>query len=94
MKNYELNQDLYINSAEKMKVLGHPVRFGLVKMLVDQGPSNVTDLHEEFQLPQPAISQHLTKLKSNQIVRGTRKGLEVYYEVIDEQAKNIVQFFS
>ncbi|PFP66666.1 transcriptional regulator, partial [Bacillus cereus] len=51
---------------------------------------NVTTMYETLQMPQSTISQHLSKLKATKIVTGTRKGLEIYYEVTDNRTKAIL----
>lgn len=44
-------------------------------------------MYEMLQMPQSTISQHLSKLKATKVVTGTRKGLEIYYEVTDKRTK-------
>ncbi len=80
----------YENSAEILRILAHPVRLGLIETMITNGPTNVTSMYEEFKMPQSTISQHLSKLKSARIISGTRKGLEIYYEVVDDRAKAIL----
>ncbi|PGZ07261.1 transcriptional regulator, partial [Bacillus cereus] len=43
-----------------------------------------------LQMPQSTISQHLSKLRAAKIITGTRKGLEIYYEVTDNRTKAIL----
>jgi DNA-binding transcriptional ArsR family regulator len=82
--------DKYEGSAELLRILAHPVRLGLVKLMLTDGPINVTTMYEGFNMPQSTISQHLAKLRAAKIISGTRKGLEVFYEVIDSRAKAIL----
>ena len=49
--------------AEVLKVLAHPVRLSLVKIMLAKGPTNVTTMYGDLQMPQSTISQHLSKLK-------------------------------
>ncbi|MEH6849998.1 MULTISPECIES: ArsR/SmtB family transcription factor [Bacillus] len=80
----------YESIAGILKVLAHPVRLCLVETLLTKGPTNVTTMYEKLGMPQSTISQHLAKLKAAKIVAGTRKGLEIYYEVVDSRTKMIV----
>ncbi|CAG9612473.1 Transcriptional repressor PagR [Bacillus rhizoplanae] len=80
----------YEDIAEVLKVLAHPVRLCLVETMLTKGPTNVTTMYEKLGMPQSTISQHLAKLKAAKIVSGTRKGLEIYYEVVDNRAKTIL----
>ncbi|MFC5773703.1 ArsR/SmtB family transcription factor [Ectobacillus antri] len=84
-------EEKYEQNAELLKVLAHPVRLGLINFLLQAGPSNVTQLQGEFDMPQSTISQHLGKLRHARILRGNRKGLEIYYEIIDPRIEQLVR---
>jgi DNA-binding transcriptional ArsR family regulator len=58
--------------------------------MIEKGPTNVTSLYEELEAPQSTVSQHLSKLKTAKIISGTRKGLEIYYEIKDERVEPIL----
>ncbi|MDM5234900.1 ArsR/SmtB family transcription factor [Bacillus cereus] len=83
-------KEMYEEITEVLKVLAHPVRLSLVEIMLAKGPTNVTTMYETLQMPQSTISQHLSKLRAAKIITGTRKGLEVYYEVTDNRTKAIV----
>lgn len=85
-----MNIEEFKESAEMLRAVAHPVRLALVKSMIEKGPLNVTTLYEEFGMPQSTISQHLAKLKAVNVVSGTRKGLEIYYEVKDKRVENIL----
>lgn len=76
--------------AEILKALAHPARLCIVKGLLDKGKSNVTYMQQCMDLPQSTISQHIARLRSARIIHGTRKGLEIQYEVISQPAIDIV----
>ncbi|PHB05178.1 transcriptional regulator [Bacillus wiedmannii] len=84
------NKEMYVEITEVLKVLAHPVRLSLVEIMLTKGPTNVTTMYETLQMPQSTISQHLSKLKATKMVTGTRKGLEIYYEVTDSRTKTIL----
>ena len=42
-------------------------------------------------MPQSTISQHLAKLKAAGIIKGIRNGLEIEYQVVDEDAIGIIK---
>ncbi|MBJ8190731.1 ArsR/SmtB family transcription factor [Bacillus mycoides] len=87
---YERKKEMYEEITEVLKVLAHPVRLSLVEIMLTKGPTNVTTMYGELQMPQSTISQHLSKLKATKIITGTRKGLEIYYEVTDNRTKAIL----
>lgn len=71
----------YLDKAEMLKVLAHPVRLCIVKGLLKKGECNVTYMQECLDTPQSTISQHLQKLRSAGIIEGRRNGLEIYYHI-------------
>ncbi|SCM95905.1 Uncharacterized protein BWINRASL_03142 [Bacillus mycoides] len=83
-------KEMYVEITEVLKVLAHPVRLSLVEIMRTKGPTNVTTMYEKLQMPQSTISQHLSKLRAAKIITGTRKGLEIYYEVTDNRTKAIL----
>jgi DNA-binding transcriptional ArsR family regulator len=65
--------------AELLRILGHPTRLAIVQKLA-KGPECVTDIQELLDVPQANISQHLTVLRSYQIVGYHEDGkLRCYY---------------
>lgn len=94
MLDFTLNQPNVNVVAEQLKVIAHPVRLQILHVLMERGPQNVTSLYEGLGLPQSTLSQHLAKMKSARIVLGNRKGLEIYYEVLDSRIKQIVSLIN
>ncbi len=83
--NPEFNQ-----KSELLKALAHPIRLCIAKGLIEK-ESNVTSIQECLGLPQSTISQHLFKLKAAGIIAGKRQGLEISYQVINEEVKKIIK---
>ncbi|MBH1941842.1 winged helix-turn-helix transcriptional regulator [Mobilitalea sibirica] len=80
----------YSDLAELLKVLAHPVRLCIVRGLIMKGECNVSYMQSCLDAPQSTVSQHLQKLKSAGIIEGRREGLEIYYQVCNEKAFDIV----
>lgn len=76
--------------AELLRALAHPTRLCIVKGLMENGPRNVSQMQSCSGLPQPSISQHLSRLRAAGIVEGQRRGLEVVYRLVSEDAKRVV----
>ncbi len=87
--NFMSFKEIFRDKAELLKTLGHPVRLCIVAGLMEN-ECNVKTIQECLELPQSTISQHLAILKARGILEGTRKGLEVCYKVINEDAKKII----
>lgn len=66
--------------ATILKLLGDKTRLTMVKML-DTQEYCVCEFVEIFQVSQPAISQHLRKLKDLGLVSETRKGQWIHYSL-------------
>ena len=72
--------------AEILKALAHPARLCITANLYFKGKCNVTGIQHCMDMPQSTISQHLSKLKAAGIIKGVRNGLEIEYEVINDDA--------
>ena len=76
--------------AELLKTIAHPVRLCLLTMLLKEGSSNVGNIQCCLDVPQPTVSQHLSKLKSAGILKAERNGTEINYRIISEEVKEIL----
>ena len=76
--------------AELLRALAHPTRLCIVKGLKENGPRNVSQMQSCSGLPQPSISQHLSRLRAAGIVEGERRGLEVVYRLVSEDTKRVL----
>jgi len=83
--------DKYIEIAEILKVLAHPVRLCIVKGLIENGECNVTHMQSCLDTPQSTTSQHLQKLRAAGIVEGKRNGLEINYRVCNDRVIDIIK---
>ena len=77
--------------ADILKAISHPVRLCIVRGLLNEGESNVTNMQNCLEAPQSTISQHLAKLKAAGIIEGERKGTEIFYKVVNEEVKKIIK---
>lgn len=50
-----------------------------------EGPKNVTELTRELSLNQPSVSRHLKVLRDRGLVRYTRDGVNIEYELVDDR---------
>ena len=85
------NMEQLTAKAELLKAIAHPVRLCIVKGLLEQGECNVNKMQECLQIPQSTISQHLGKLRDIGIIKGKRQGVEIFYQVVNEDLKKVVQ---
>lgn len=76
--------------SDKLKALSHPHRLRIVQDLMTQA-RNVTTIQESLGIPQPSVSAHLAKLKTAGIIQGHRSGQEIFYEVVDNDSKDLIK---
>lgn len=77
----QTKQEADLDSAAKiLKLLGDKTRLTMIKMLDDQ-ECCVCEFVTLFEMSQPAISQHLRKLKDSGMVKESRKGQWVFYSL-------------
>lgn len=67
-------------AANVLKLLGDKTRLTMIKML-DNQDACVCEFVEIFKTSQPAISQHVRKLKDAGLVRETRRGQWIIYSL-------------
>ncbi|WP_062048110.1 metalloregulator ArsR/SmtB family transcription factor [Bacillus sp. JCM 19034] len=70
-------------AATILKLLGDKTRLTMVKIL-ESNDCCVCEFVEIFKASQPAISQHVRKLKDAGVVRETRKGQWIIYSLNKE----------
>ncbi len=74
--------ELYELHAEMCKTFSNSIRLEILNLLRDRAWS-VTELVEKTNLSQANISQHLSIMKSKDIVASNRKGRNVYYRLVN-----------
>lgn len=65
-------------SAQFLKVLGNHYRLQILTLLI-AGEKNVSELNTQVKVSQPALSQHLSKLRKEGIVGFRRDQRQIYY---------------
>lgn len=83
-------KDKYELSSIICKALGHPLRLKIVEGLIKNG-CNVMHIVECLKIPQATVSMHLAVLRTSGIIEGERKGTQVCYKVVNDEAKKIVE---
>lgn len=82
MNNYE-------QQAHKLKMLGHPMRLQILKLL-RQGESCVCHLEHALGRRQAYVSQQLMALRDAGLVESRKDGLQVYYRLTDAELLNVL----
>ena len=91
MEELNVNAQSLVDYANILKAIAHPARLCIVKGLVKDGPSNVSNMHVCLELAQSTVSQHLSKLKAAGIIKGDRNGTEIIYSIDNDFVADIVK---
>jgi len=79
-----MSQELYACHAELCKVFSHPKRLELINLLRDRELS-VGELAKRLKISVGNLSQHLTMMKSRQVVSVRKVGNVVYYRLANHK---------
>jgi ArsR family transcriptional regulator len=94
MDNIELNLKQIENKVEKatnfLKLFSNKTRILVLCNLVN-GRKTVNELVLLIDVKQSALSQHLAKMRVDQILSTQRSGKYIYYKIQDPSVKNIIQ---
>jgi len=78
-----------IELSELFKVFGDSTRIRILYDLM-QGERNVTEITEDLEMNQSAISHQLKILKMAKLIRVRREGKTMVYSLADEHVKTIM----
>jgi DNA-binding transcriptional ArsR family regulator len=77
--------------AEMLKAMAHPMRIGIIEMLYEHTELTVTKIHENLGIEQAVASNHLSILKSRDILKCRREGKKMFYSLKEESVHNVIQ---
>jgi len=77
--------------AELFKAMGNPVRLCILQKLVDRGSCTVSYFTSCMDASQSTISQHLAKLKAQNIVDVRKEGTSAHYYIQDALVEKMLK---
>jgi DNA-binding transcriptional ArsR family regulator len=72
------------------KAFGNPKRLKLLQCLTD-GEASVSELEQQCQLSQSAVSQHIAVLKNAGLIECRKEGKHCFYSLADERVAEIAK---
>lgn len=78
------------DASSQLKAMAHESRLAILFHLYN-GPKSVSELETLLDMRQPAVSQQLARLRSDQMVVTERRGKQVYYSISSKHAFVIVE---
>jgi len=76
--------------ARTLKALGNGKRLAILCKLVQVGEMNVGTLAEAVGLSQSALSQHLARMRSENLVATRRDSQTIWYRLADEKVESLM----
>ncbi len=77
-------------AAQLLKVLGNPHRLQIILLLLG-GEKNVTEINQVVKVSQPALSQHLSRLRREGVLGSRRDQRQIYYFVNNAQIARLLE---
>lgn len=65
-------------ASQTLKVLGNYYRLQIVTLLLN-GEKNVSDINKSVNVSQPALSQHLSRLRRDGVLGARREQRQIFY---------------
>ena len=75
-----LNEVIQIGMQNTLKALADPIRREILNLL-KQGELSAGEITDHFDVTAAAISRHLSVLKEADLIRDTRRGKFIFYEL-------------
>ena len=88
-ENEEMDENIMCELAELFKIFGDSTRIKILYVLLTK-EMNVTEISQQLNMTQPAISQQLRVLKSNGLVKYRREGKSIIYSLSDDHVQQIL----
>ena len=76
-------------ASDMLKLLGHPHRLMILCQL-KMGEKSVSELAETVGVAQSPLSQHLARMRYEDVVETRRDGQTVYYSLKDGEAEKLI----
>ena len=73
-----------------LKTIAHPLRYGIVELLVDHEKLSVGEICEKLQSEQSLTSHHLTNMKLKGLLKSSRDGKNIYYSLKMKDIEKII----
>ncbi len=84
-----MSEEDLLDLADLFKMFADSTRIKILYDLFD-GENNVTEICEDIEMNQSAVSHQLRALKAGKLVKSRRDGKAIYYSLDDEHVKTII----
>jgi len=74
-----------------LKTIGHPVRLGIIDVLMHRDRISVNELCDLLDLEQSLVSHHLNNMKLKGILNSQREGKNIYYSLKLQEVRTVLE---
>ncbi len=85
----DLSEEDLLELADLFKMFADSTRIKILYDLFD-GEKNVTEICEDIEMNQSAVSHQLKALKSGKLIKSRREGKSIKYSLDDDHVKTII----
>ncbi len=85
----DMNEEELLELADLFKMFADSTRIKILYDLFD-GEKNVTEICEDIEMNQSAVSHQLKALKTAKLIKSRRDGKAIYYSLDDDHVKTII----
>ncbi|MCB1860306.1 MAG: winged helix-turn-helix transcriptional regulator [Gammaproteobacteria bacterium] len=85
----EVSEDLATELAEMFRLMGDPSRLRIILACLET-PTSVGDIAIHLGLSNSLVSHHLRLLRAARILRGQRRGKQIYYSAADQHVSRVI----
>jgi ArsR family transcriptional regulator, virulence genes transcriptional regulator len=82
MKDIKLDLD---KTSQFLKLIANSNRLAILELLTLGGSANVSEMEQHMGVSQPALSQHLARMRQEGILEANRSGQQIFYSIKDER---------
>jgi DNA-binding transcriptional ArsR family regulator len=90
MKDRNLSQEGAAQAAALLRLLGNEQRLLVLCLLLEYGELSVGQLLERVDLSQPALSQHLSRMREQKLVTYRREAQTLYYRIGNPEVHKVI----
>lgn len=81
--------DLLEEKSEVLKTMGHPLRLCIIDILRGGKQLTVTEIYSALEIEQAVASHHLRIMKNSGILKSSKSGKNVFYELKEGHIEEI-----
>lgn len=84
------SEETVVQVADVFRLMGDPTRLRVILICLSE-PISVGDIAERLALSPSLVSHHLRLLKAARVLRGERRGKQIFYSALDEHIRCVIE---